>query len=218
MFTTLLFVQTLGRNPTIQDFKEIYGEISDIEEEFAPVVQSWIDADVLVLYSNADEAPVKNLVSEITDAPFGWLLDVFMRVSKDSIISGEISADKFPDFEKLLAAIAVMHVDSCVIASHIDGRGLDEAIDIVQTNLSSAKLYRECIDSVSLALGSRAKKASKSRHAPTNLLKSKLVNEWAESKHEYKSRADFVRIVARVNGVKERTLYEWIGQYEQSQR
>jgi hypothetical protein len=214
----VLVAKKLGRNPTVQDFKEIHEDILDIEKEFAPVAQSWIDEGVLVLYSDADELPVRNLASETQDAPFGWLLEVFMRASKDSVISGEISADKLPDFEGLLASIAVMYVDSCVIASHIDGRGLDEAIDIVQTNLSSAKLYKECIASVSLALGARAKKASKRRHAPTNLQKTKLVSEWKESKHEYKSRADFVRIVARINGVKERTLYEWIAQYEQSQR
>lgn len=214
----VVVAKKLGRNPTVQDFKEIHGEILEIEQEFSPVAQNWIDADVLVLYSDADELPVKNLVLEMQDAPLGWLLEVFMRVSRDSVVSGEISADKFPDFEGLLAAIAVMYVDSCVIASHIDGRGLDEAIDIVQTNLSSAELYRECIDSVSLALGARAKKASNSRHAPTNALKAKLIKDWAASKHEYKSRADFVRIVARVHGIKERTLYEWIGQYEHSQR
>ncbi|AZF22326.1 hypothetical protein [Pseudomonas sp. R3-52-08] len=214
----VLVAKKLGKNPSVQDFKDIYKEIVGIEEEFAPVVQSWIDADVLVLHSDADEPPVTNLVAEMQDAPLGWLVEVFMRTAKDTVISGEIAADKFPDFEKLLSAIAVMHVDSCVIASHIDGRGLDEAIDIVQTNLSSAKLYKECIASVGLALGSRAKKASSSRHAPTNALKAKLVNEWVESKHEYRSRADFVRIIARVHGVKERTLYEWIGQYEQSQR
>lgn len=214
----VVVAKKLGRNPTLQDFKEIHGEILEIEQELSPVVQNWIDTDVLVLYSDADKLPVKNLVLEMQDAPLGWLLEVFMRVSKDSVVSGEISADKLPDFEGALAAIAVMYVDSCVIASHIDGRGLDEAVDIVQMNLSSAKLYRECIDTVSLALGSRAKKASNSRHASTNALKAELVREWIESKHEYKSRADFVRIIARVHGIKERTLYEWIGQYEHSQR
>lgn len=214
----VLVSKKLGWNPSVQDFKNIYKEIIEVEKKFAPVAQNWIDAGVLVLYSDADEPPVKTLITEMHDAPLGWLLEVFMRAAKDSVISGEIAADKFPDFEKLLSAIAVMHVDSCVIARHIDGRGLDEAIDIVQTNLSSAKLYKECIASASLALGSRAKKASNSRHAPTNALKAKLVNEWVESRQEYKSRADFVRIVARVHGIKERTLYEWIGQYEQTQR
>ncbi|MBA5978729.1 hypothetical protein HT737_30085 [Pseudomonas sp. MD195_PC81_125] len=211
----VIVAKKMGRNPTLQDFKNTYQEIIAIEEEFAPVAQSWIDEGVLVLHSSADEPPIKDLASEIQDVPFGWLIEVFMRAAKGSVVSGEISADKFPDFEGLLASIAVMYVDSCVIARHIDGRGLDEAIDIVQTNLASANLYRECINSVSLALGARAKKASKSRHESMNLLKAKLVEEWERSRGEYESRADFVRIVARLHGVKERTLYEWIGKHEQ---
>ncbi len=214
----VVVAKKMGRNPTIEDFKDTYKEILAIEAEFAPVAQSWIDEGVLVLYSSADEPPIKDLASAMADAPLGWLLEVYMRATRDSVVSGEISADKFPDFEGLLAAIAVMYVDSCVIARHIDGRGLDEAIDIVQTNLASANLYRECISSVNLALGARAKKASKSRHESMNLLKASLVDEWERSKHEYDSRADFARIVARLHGVKERTLYEWIGKYEQSKK
>ncbi|WP_271194514.1 hypothetical protein [Pseudomonas turukhanskensis] len=48
------------------------------------------------------------------------------------------------------------------------------------------------------------------RHAPTNKIKHQLLEEWRNTSSEYESRADFCRIVSRREGLKERTVYEWI--------
>ncbi|MEB0091802.1 hypothetical protein RHM65_04515 [Pseudomonas sp. CCI4.2] len=59
-------------------------------------------------------------------------------------------------------------------------------------------------------LSAAAKARAHKRHAPTNKIKISLLAEWDESSKEYKSRADFCRIIARRDGIKERTLQEWI--------
>ncbi|MFR0691645.1 hypothetical protein ACLUTX_19765 [Enterobacterales bacterium AE_CKDN230030158-1A_HGKHYDSX7] len=52
------------------------------------------------------------------------------------------------------------------------------------------------------------------RHAPTNALKEVLLQEWDATAGEYQSRADFARIVGQREGVKYRTLYDWITAHE----
>lgn len=62
----------------------------------------------------------------------------------------------------------------------------------------------------------RAQELAKKRHAPTNKLKEELLEEWASTSNEYKSRADFCRIVGRRSGVLERTLSGWIAKHERN--
>lgn len=52
------------------------------------------------------------------------------------------------------------------------------------------------------------------RHASTNQQKATLLAEWDAQGREYKSRADFARIVSKRDGVKYRTLYDWIAQHD----
>ncbi|MGG5283148.1 hypothetical protein ACQZ2G_03965 [Pseudomonas viridiflava] len=68
----------------------------------------------------------------------------------------------------------------------------------------------------SAAASQRAKKAATQRHAPSNEIKAKLLAEWDKDSGEYKSRADFCRVVGRISGIKERTLGEWIAKHEKS--
>ncbi|MGF7115520.1 hypothetical protein QF017_005038 [Pseudomonas laurylsulfatiphila] len=63
-----------------------------------------------------------------------------------------------------------------------------------------------------------ARERAQKRHAPTNKIKTELLTEWDKTSGEYKSRADFCRIVARRDGIKERTLQEWIQSYERDRR
>ncbi|MBF8792085.1 hypothetical protein IRZ70_04650 [Pseudomonas monteilii] len=59
-----------------------------------------------------------------------------------------------------------------------------------------------------------ARERAQKRHASTNKKKTELLDEWSRTGAEYKSRADFCRIVSRRDGMKERTLQEWIQAYE----
>lgn len=52
------------------------------------------------------------------------------------------------------------------------------------------------------------------KHRPTNQQKDILLAEWDANSNEYKSRADFARIVSAREGMKERTLYEWIASHD----
>lgn len=59
-----------------------------------------------------------------------------------------------------------------------------------------------------------ARERAQKRHASTNKVKTELLAEWYKTSSEYKSRADFCRIIARRDGIKERTLQEWIQSHE----
>lgn len=61
-----------------------------------------------------------------------------------------------------------------------------------------------------------ASERAKKRHAPTNKVKTDLMSEWDKTSNEYKGRADFARIIGKRDGIKERTLYEWIAAHEKS--
>lgn len=59
-----------------------------------------------------------------------------------------------------------------------------------------------------------ARERAQKRHASTNKVKTALLAEWDQTYAEYKSRADFCRIIARRDGIKERTLQEWVQNHE----
>ncbi|MEE1923198.1 hypothetical protein V0R50_13080 [Pseudomonas sp. 148P] len=63
-----------------------------------------------------------------------------------------------------------------------------------------------------------ARERAQKRHASTNKKKTELLDEWVRTGAEYKSRADFCRIVSRREGLKERTAQEWIQAYERERR
>ncbi|WP_324731579.1 hypothetical protein [Pseudomonas paeninsulae] len=54
------------------------------------------------------------------------------------------------------------------------------------------------------------------RHAPTNQQKAATLTEWDATSSDYESRADFSRIIGKRDGIKERTLYDWIASHEKS--
>lgn len=54
------------------------------------------------------------------------------------------------------------------------------------------------------------------RHAPTNQQKAAVLTEWDATSSDYESRADFARIIGKRDGIKERTLYDWIAAHEKS--
>ncbi len=59
-----------------------------------------------------------------------------------------------------------------------------------------------------------ARGLAEQRHARTNQQKSALLTEWETTASEYESRADFARIVSQREGVKYRTLYDWIAAHD----
>lgn len=69
-------------------------------------------------------------------------------------------------------------------------------------------------NSASLSARERAKK----RHSATNEKKERLIKEWSDSSSEYKSRADFCRIISQREGMLYRTLYEWISRHDNANK
>lgn len=67
------------------------------------------------------------------------------------------------------------------------------------------------------AVSNLARERAQKRHAPTNKIKSALLAEWDKNLTEYKSRADFSRIVSQRDGLLYRTVYDWIARHDRSQ-
>ena len=65
-------------------------------------------------------------------------------------------------------------------------------------------------------LSHEARLRAEKRHAPTNQLKTRLLAEWEADSSEYKSRADFARIISQREGLKYRTLYDWIAAHDRA--
>jgi len=59
-----------------------------------------------------------------------------------------------------------------------------------------------------------ARERAKKRHAPTNKVKLELLAEWDQTAGEYKSRADFCRIVSQREGFIYRTVYDWVARHD----
>jgi hypothetical protein len=59
-----------------------------------------------------------------------------------------------------------------------------------------------------------ARERARKRHALTNKIKLDLLAEWGRTSKEYKSRADFCRIVAQREGLLYRTVYDWIARHD----
>lgn len=57
---------------------------------------------------------------------------------------------------------------------------------------------------------------AKKRHAETNGKKAASLAEWDATGSEYESRADFARIISSRDGIKYRTLYDWIAAHEKT--
>lgn len=70
------------------------------------------------------------------------------------------------------------------------------------------------LSAVSAEKSELARERARKRHAPTNKIKLDLLAEWDRTSKEYKSRADFCRIVAQREGLLYRTVYDWIARHD----
>lgn len=67
-----------------------------------------------------------------------------------------------------------------------------------------------------LAGSHEARQRAALRHEPTNQRKAAMLTEWDATASEYESRADFARIVSQREGLKYRTLYDWIAVHDRT--
>ena len=204
--------EKLGKEPKTDDFKEIARDIRQLETDLIPHCQSLVDIGMIHIESE-DGSPIASLTAALEDVYDGWLTEVFMQTVRPAVIAGHISDSDLPDFEGLLSALAVMHVDSYIIASQL-GHDTDEAFSNVMKYFTSARLYGETVSAAKEAISANGKRSAKVRHATTNQIKDALLIEWDATHAEYDSRADFARIISAREKMKERTLYDWITAHE----
>jgi hypothetical protein len=206
--------ERFDREPTVQDFKEIAEYIKQVEKDSAPFIQYMIEQGRLTLYQDRDSAPVTDIFEILNDAPDGWLLEILMRVQSPSVVSGHLKAEDLEDFEFLLSAAGVMYISSYIIAEQLGAADLDVFYDVIQTNVASAKLYRNTLNTASDAKSSAGRRSAVARHKNTNDSKVAAQAEWASMGKKLSSRAAFARLNHKKYDVTERTLYSWITDYE----
>lgn len=199
-----------GWQPSRAYFKEAAAHIRELEKDFAPQVQRLIDDGQLTLFEDRDSPAVTDLARTLEDAPDGWLLEVFMRIVRPSVVSGHIAEDDLPDFELLLLIVAILYLDYYIIAENLDAADLDVFSELVQVNIASAKLYRETVNTVNEAVSALGRRSAKARHAPTNQQKAAALAAWDAHGANVSSMAAFARTRHKEFGVTERTLYEWV--------
>lgn len=199
----------VGEQPTAEFFHETATDIQELEKELLPTIQNLIESGKLALLEDRDSPPVADLCA-LTDAPDGWLTEVFMRVVMPSVVAGELTEADAPDFEELLLATAVLYIDDYIIACQI-GNGVDVASDLVTTNIQSAKLYRETLDAAKAAVSAVGRRSAKARHAPTNQSKAAALADWKTEGHNFSSMRAFARECFKRYGVRDyMTVYNWL--------
>lgn len=101
---------------------------------------------------------------------------------------------------------------------------LIKKLDSSITNDEAAMIYWSMIQAYKK---NNALKGANARHKKSTELKIKLMAEWEalhdkdgqlDKKYGYSSRADFSRIISSREGMKERTLYNWITEHERSKK
>lgn len=209
-------VEIIGTQPGAEELQEIYKDVREFEKQIATAfdTQGIHTHDV----SGQRIESVTEILEEYTTGAVLEMFATFIQGHSISIFEDNESAPEEVRIDLWLYVCALFSLDDYIIAEFMDGRGLDEAASFFYGFLKSAELYRQTIEAAKTALSAAGRKSANARHAVTNELKARLLEEWDAQKHEYKNRADFARIVSRREKMKERTLYEWIAQHERNKR
>ncbi|WP_426201868.1 hypothetical protein [Pseudomonas sp. TWP3-1] len=95
---------------------------------------------------------------------------------------------------------------------------IEEAFEVYELILRThGELATQYAKSFTSALKSElARDRATKRHAPTNRIKLDLLAEWDKTSGEYKSRADFCRIISQRDGLLYRTVYDWIATHDRN--
>lgn len=211
-----VIAERLERQPTIDDFKEISEEINKLEKDYMPLVQTIINDGKLIVTNESDSSPVSDLSIALKDADASWFTELLMRVCREGVITGELDTNILPDFEALLYACAILHLDDYIIAEQLSSRDLDLNNELIHRNIASAELYKETISVAKGAISAMGRRFARSRHKETNNQKAAAQADWAANGHAFSSRTAFARNNHRKYDVTERTLCEWIADYEKS--
>lgn len=145
----------------------------------------------------------------------------FARVARKeerfyAAVSGELFID--PDYEQddeiTLEGLAVYQLDRLIAATR--AKNIAQILHISADLFEIQKLLgkREKLQEFSNLAAERAKK----RHQHMNARKAELIDDWIKNGAEYESRADFVRIMSDLKGIKYRTLYDWIANHDKEER
>ncbi|MBK5508765.1 hypothetical protein [Pseudomonas sp. TH15] len=199
----------IGKQPTIQDFKDIVQDIKENEKGWAPYIQQAIDVGQVTL-RGVDGSITTNVARALEEGSYGWLLNVLMKYVTPSVISGRLSADDFPDFEALFSAMGIIYIDDYLFIKGVNSPDMDECYDLIHSSFTSAEIYRKSIDAAKEAVSAMGRRSAIARHKPTNQLRAAALAEWDARGANYSGMAAFARHHYKQYEVTERTLYGWV--------
>ncbi|WP_288079208.1 hypothetical protein [Pseudomonas sp.] len=119
-----------------------------------------------------------------------------------------------------LDALLIYHLDklcSAQRAGQIDAMlALIPDMLAIQSDIGEREGRTFSHDMLDISTKHEARQRAELRHKPTNQRKAALLTEWDATASEYESRADFARIVSQREGLKYRTLYDWIAAHDRT--
>lgn len=140
-------------------------------------------------------------------------------IAMSNLLAKDLLNDNTPEQLALITAQHLIYVDQ-LSRTNMAVKKLDSSI----TNDEAAMIYWPMIQAYKK---NNALKGANARHKKSTELKIKLMAEWEalhdkdgqlDKKYGYSSRADFSRIISSREGMKERTLYNWITEHERSKK
>ena len=157
-------------------------------------------------------------MSEILDYELGAVYDSLSR--GEPLPGGRVGLNTGRPVEATMRAMLIVQFDW--LCGYCREGNLDEAmrtfVGILETQRDISELdgseSAQFLDGFLRSIN--ASGLAEQRHARTNQQKSNLLAEWEATASEYESRADFARIVSQREGLKYRTLYDWIAAHDRA--
>lgn len=209
-------------------------ELSNIEHQFAETLSVSFDDLSCVAFIECEEDAWKVFPASEVAVAVGSLiaadLEQIAKVAEISIPSRRTSANtaidkltilsihaSFGDFSYWQKTSLLVYQYDILCWLHSKNR-IGEAFEVYGLILKTyGELAAEFARGVTSAKRSEiARERAKKRHAPTNKAKLDLLAEWDKTACEYKSRADFCRIVSQRDGFIYRTVYDWVAGHDRS--
>jgi len=204
----------LGYQPRAGYFVETARLIRETEKNLIPALEPMVENGQLVIQGWRSFPARTSLSVMLEHAPEGWLLEIFMRTQLPELVSGATVAPM--DFDVLLSAIAVTHLDSYLAVQYGGKADQELAFKALMASVGAARLYSDVVKAAKNAASSAARRAATAGHSRTNSLKLEALQEWERTGLGLSSIAAFARIYHERFEVRERTLYGWVSKHQKA--
>jgi hypothetical protein len=210
-------IKCFGIPPSENEFYWLADEIINFEknENWLELVNYAINHGNNSLQFDRDSPPIKDVRTIVNASNYdeGWFTNATMHILKPLIVNRAVDPLAIPDIEGFLWGLSLLWIDD-TLSDFQRGVMDSTALDCVQRSATSAKIFREAIESSRAAVSATNRRGATAKNAHTNALKESFLNEWRLTGQEYKGISDFARIISTRDGIQldQRTLRKWISE------